>query len=399
MKKNPADITAEKNLETQLKNSNKIKIQNTLMILTGFLFIFCFGLLTLVLPQEDFSYDENRLLQTFPTISIDKIVNGSFESELSKFYSDQFPMRENFVELKTICELSTLKIENNKVIFASDGYLIKKTEYSDYSKLEENLQAIKEFESKTDIPVTSVILPRTIDVEKDNNIPFFNYFHTDKIWGKINASEANIMLLNDYFSALDDEYIYYKTDHHQTTLGAYYTYTALATSLGYTPKPLSFFERQTFSSNFLGTTYSSSPMSSIEADTIELFRYESDTNYTLEIVDTSKKYNGFYDMDAIDVKDKYSVFLYGNNGHISIYPTDETLRSQRETLLIIKDSYANAISPFLALHYNLEIIDLRYYDYSYDIINEVNPDRILILYGADSVATSDNLSMVLRLLK
>jgi len=399
MKINPADINAEKYLEIQCQKSHKINKIDFFLIVLCFLFIFIFGFLTLITPQKNFSYDENRVLQKLPEFSLKEFIDGSFEKKLSNFYSDQFPLRSKFVELKTICELSLLRLENNNVIFASDGYLIKKSEYNDYATIQKNLDTLAKLKGLTEIPIKCVLLPRTIDVAKNENLPLFDYFHTDKIWDVIYNPDAEVIVLNDYFEQISEKNVYYRTDHHQTTLGAYYTYVALSETLGFTPMNLSYFKSETVTEDFLGTTYSKSPISSIKPDTIQLFRYDGDTEFVVEIADTGIIKQGFYDMNALLEKDKYSVFLYGNHGHISIYPVDEEQRAQKETLVIFKDSFANAVASFLAIHYNLEIIDLRYFNSYDDIINDIKPDKILFLYGVDSIATSDELSNILRIFK
>ena len=190
--------------------------------------------------------------------------------------------------------------------------------------------------------------------------------------------------------------MYYKTDHHWTSLGAYYAYVEIMNSWGLTPYPLDYFTRETVSEDFYGTTWSKAGMKWVGPDTIEFIRYPGDDTLITEIVDTGEKLDGLYDRDYLAVKDKYSSFIGGNNGHVRIYPADGSpLESERETLVLIKDSFGHSLAPFLAAHFDLEIIDLRYYKLpAIDFVKETGADRVLILYNMDSLLTTNSLAML-----
>ena len=192
--------------------------------------------------------------------------------------------------------------------------------------------------------------------------------------------ESKYTLFKEYGDKLA---YYYRTDHHRTTEGAYLTYLNACKLLDVTPYPEAYFTKQTVSKDFFGTAFFRSclPKAAVSPDTIELYRYENDQNVTVTVQDTSTKFHGFYDLSKLDTTDKYAVFLGGNYAHASVFSS-----SEKPTLLLFKDSFANAVVPFLALHFNIELIDPRYATKSQmsQIFNDRNYDACLLIACMDS---------------
>jgi hypothetical protein len=171
----------------------------------------------------------------------------------------------------------------------------------------------------------------------------------------------------------DKDYVIYNTDHHLTTYGAYLVYISLADELGYIP--FADFTPALASSDFCGTSWSKSGLYLTSPDSLELYRYNGDNEFK---VTGDVNMQGLYDFAKLSEKDKYAVFLGGNYGHIKI--SDNT---NKPKLLIIKDSFANALAPFLARHFELDMVDPRYFRGDvFKIAKEC--DKVLFLYGAES---------------
>ena len=184
--------------------------------------------------------------------------------------------------------------------------------------------------------------------------------------------------------ASGQEDIWYKTDHHWTTAGAFIAYAAISKQLGIEPVGIESFRIDRVSSEFFGTSFSRVGGIWGTADSINLYRYNGDDAYTLRIPQTNTVKKGFYAWEALDGKDKYSVFLGGNYGVMTVVKDGG---EERKKLTLIKDSYANSVIPFLAIHYDITVIDPRYYtgDIS-EILSDT--DRVLVLLGADTLATT-----------
>lgn len=344
-------------------------------------FLFLFGTLLLVCPQKKLSESENRALRTWEASSWQGLLDGSLSETVSVVTRDQFPMRECWVSFKARCEQALGKRENNGVLLGADGYLMARDEYVDLSIAKENLRAAEGFSKAWESPVTSVWVPRSCDVMA-RWLP--DQYPSD-------AARRLFELLNEtphsFLQAKAEEKtkIYYRTDHHLTTEGAYFLYCELGARLGYVPRAHEEFSVETVSEQFFGSADSAVGGIASRADRIELYRYEGDERFLVTDGETGEIREGFYDASALEHKDQYAVFLGGNFAHLSV---KETRGIEKPKLLLIKDSFANALIPFLAIHFDLEIIDLRY------VAGEIFVDacdRVLILQGVDTLATDRSL--------
>ena len=351
-----------------------------------------FSLSYIFVPAKSFSEDENRVLQTSPRFSFEKLLDGTYTSQLHNYFSDQINMRSQMVEFKAFFELALGKNENNNVLLGRDGYLIETHPYTEtnYKYLKNNLYKIEKLISKIEengVSATSLIVPRKIDVLHDKFPPYYSPERNDKVWDSIGNKHVSLLdsLLNAQNSSIE---VYYKTDHHLTCDGAYEVYEELSNLLGFVPRSKHTFEIATLSNDFYGTSYSKSGFFFAKPDT--LCSPTVSDRYETTIVELGITFNGILDRDYLEKKDKYSVFLSGNNAHVKIVDTED---SSKETLLIIKDSFSHAIAPFLLYHYNVELIDPRYYIGSIeDYIVENEIENVVFLFGLDTLASA-NLSI------
>ena len=394
----PADAESMRILELQKNNADTTRLRDGILIVITSIFIAVFAILVWLLPHKSFSADENRTLQEFPKFSFEALTDGEYTADIGSFYSDQFPARRFFVGLKSVAELGQLKMQNNSVIPASGGRLVKRLEYENLDAAEKNLGTIEDFEellSAKEIPLTTVIAPRSTDIFADFLHPLYSRERADRIWGAVEESGlADLSLVEPLKKAENDGgYVWYKTDHHWTADGAYLAYSLLADELGYSPLPPEFFKPTTVSEEFYGTTWSSSGMPWTAPDQMKLYRFEGDEAYLVENMITGDVMQGFYDSSKLEVKDKYSTYLGGNQAYVRVY--DPSATQEKPKLLIVKDSFAHSLAPFLALHYELHIVDLRYYTESTaKLALSIDADRVLILVGADTLATSTDLTLL-----
>lgn len=365
---------------------------NVIFLAVCAILIFGFGAAIFILPQENVSEDENRSLQKFPSFDIEALADGSFTDDVADFYSDQFPMRSTFVGIKSVCELSLLRQENNQTIVGRNGYLISRLEYTDFTKLNSNTNFLCKLQASSSVPVAVYIAPRSIDVNKTYLPADFSSERSDSVLESLESSGLDYISGRDTLKELCDngEYVWYKTDHHWTTLGAYRAYCELGKVLGFTPAELTEFTVEQVSDSFLGTTYSSSGIKWATPDTVEYFRFDGDTSYKTEIYSNSMKlldsFDSFYNRNYLLTKDKYGSFISSNNAITKIYQPGQT----KPTLLVVKDSFANSVAPFLARHFDLILLDLREYGSTVsDFIAENHVDAVLVLCGIDSLVSYD----------
>ena len=359
--------------------------------------IYIVGILIFLLPEYPFSEIENRTLASFPMFDTETFFSGEYTRSIGKFYADRFPGRNLFLRLKSLAELSALKGQNGNVFFGKEQYLIKRLENDDLSWVSKNREAVEkiaEHLSKNQKPAVILYAPRAIDVLESKLPSLYPPERAGGVWKVLPRSQLCQILRE---KANRGESVFYKTDHHWTTNGAYYAYEFLGESLGYTPFPQNAFVHETITRDFCGTSASASLFPFVKSDSIVRFRYDGDDNFTVTDLSTGQSRQGFYDNEKLLTADKYASFLGGNFAHLRIEKTDA---KERPLLLVIKDSFANCLVPFLARHFDLELIDSRYvrtFDREF-LDNIVNSERYagtLFLWNADTLTSDIGLSRFL----
>jgi hypothetical protein len=190
-------------------------------------------------------------------------------------------------------------------------------------------------------------------------------------------------------------YVYYRTDHHWTTKGAYLAYTELMRAWGRVADiiPESAFEIETVE-DFYGTTWSRAGLKFIAPDTLELWHFEGEDGYTVTDPATDKSFSGFYNREYLAKKDKYSAFLDGTHSVLTVTKNDGT---DRPTLLVLKDSFFNSTVPFLAQHYDLVVVNLSVGGVKplSEYIAQYGCDGVLIMYNGENIMENDALASVI----
>lgn len=360
----------------------KDMIDKVLVLIFSAVLLF-WGAFILLKPVNDFSHKENRPLAGLPTFTLSGIMEGKYFEELSTFYKDQFPLRDLFTSVCSTAQLTIGRIEIGGVIPLANNKFVAVPSYNDLNVLEENIKTIENFTK--DGNSFLYIPPRAIDIFNDSLPSIYDRTDIDK---PLKLIPYNTLKLFNEFIERSDNSSYYATDHHWTTDGAYLGYTQLASILGITAYPKDSFDIQTASNEFYGTSYSSSalPRYKVIPDTVKLYRYNGDELINIKNNETNTESRGFYDLQAIEQKDKYKVFLGGNYSHLSILNT-----SPKEKLLLIKDSFANSLVPFLALHYDIEMLDPRYC--SGELLNSMlyngDFDKVLFVLSLDTLISTN----------
>lgn len=380
-----------------MKDSKKKRPLDVYSIVTSVLFfgfIVAFALMTIFLPKEKKSELENRNLASFPKVNIDDIKSTEFMTDIETYISDHFAARVPFLKLKGFSERLLGRSERNDVFITKD-MLMEKVPEPDYTSIDKSVAAINKFDEGIDAQVFMMLVPTAAAIYPDK-LPNFAPIVDQKqlieyVYGNLSSSIIPI----DAYSAMQNsssEYIYYRTDHHWTSLGAYFAYNAAGKKMGYSPLPRDSFDIQHASSNFLGTLYSKTLYDGCEPDVMDYWFGENGENILSMEVNTGmevKTYNSLYMREFLSVKDKYSSFTGSNQPLIKI----KTGCIDGPRLLVIKDSYAHSFVPFLANNYSeITMIDMRYIQTSYkSIVNPEDFDQVLILYNVSGFITDANI--------
>ena len=339
------------------------------------LFFAGFGVLHLILPDRGFSPVENRNLSQLPEFSWDDLVDGSYTADLEKYLADQFPLRDGWIGLKTAYSRLLGHREFNGVYLCGDTLIAK---VSDDSRAQANLENLRKLLGKTDIPVYVGMIPTAAETWKDKLPAGAPTFDQSDYIRQVKALGGNWVDMQGVLNAHWDESIYYRTDHHWTSLGAYYGYTALMDAMGESALPLG--SGETVSDHFNGTLYSTSGVHWLQPDTIE--RYVSGEGVTVENVLTGE-IGGLYVDSFLQEKDQYSSFMGGNN---PLYIVRNPNAVSDEKILVVRDSFSDSLAPFLSQQFSeVHLIDLRYYRTSVSgYAAENGMDAIFICYSVDN---------------
>lgn len=368
------------------EKSDRMQIIIFVLIVVGFMAAI------FMVDDKTFSEQENRVLAQAPKYSVESLKSGKLMKDIEVYLTDQFPLRDTWISAKSRMEKATGKMENNNVFFAEDDALIKRFEVENENLVEKNISAINKLVESNDIPVYFSLIPGAVSIWEEKlpvNAQNDNQKEViDSLYSKVECKTV------DNYSTLmnhKDEYIFYKTDHHWTTLGAYYGYTALADVLEFKAKPIEEYKREVVSEEFFGTVYSSSGVRWVEPDSIE--KYVSEDGKTVQkIVGTEVSSGKFYDYEKLEVKDKYAFFFGGNTALLKISSTNNKERS----LLVIRDSYSDSQIPFLTEHFSeIYMMDLRYYKLGVSrFLEEHEIDTILINYSVSNFCEDANVVML-----
>ncbi len=340
-----------------------LKYPLTILFSAFILIAFVFDIIK---PDKKFSEFENKKLTQKPKFTWQGLVNNKYTQNYEKYINDQFVGRDNWINLKSMAEMGLGKIENNGVVYGKDKYMFDKLNTPDMERLYKNMEYFKQFiEKYPDENITVGIIPNSYEVLTDkvplglNNIDQTKY--TNELFSKLNGNNLCKIYFLETLKPHKDEYIYYKTDHHWTTLGAYYAYSEYMHSMSM--EPVSLDEIKNLAMNvedFYGTYFNKSKLISAESDTITVYN-----KIPVESVEINmQKKTGLYDMKKFNTRDKYGAFLYGNNGQTVIKSSVNKYHKQGHTskILVIKDSYANSFVPFLMYNFDEKhVVVLRHF--------------------------------------
>ena len=365
-----------------------------------FVFLIFIGLMTvmfIVTPKINYSSLEKRYLEDFPEASLESVTDGEFEEGFETFFADHFPIRNMWVGINAYANFLVGNNGSNGVYNCDNGYLINEP-VSDDNRIDANLSALTDLKDKINVDMTCLIVPSTGYIMKDELPVIHNEYKDDEYFNDIKSTLDNHSIsfvdVRSRFKsdAQNGSQLYYRTDHHWTTFGAYKAYTQLMDESGLKPVKKSAFDVESYP-DFYGTTYSTSGFWFNMGDDLEVWKNpKNDKKISLDITEgeETKSYNTLYFPDHLNEDDKYPVFIDGNHALETI--TNKNVKSGK--LLVIKDSFAHCMAPFLAENYNtVTLVDPRYYKKSVsELIKKGKYDKVLVLYGIDNLATDSDLA-------
>ena len=380
-----------------MKKDRQRKVQEKLVGIIFILTLFLFLIINVIVPDREKSVQENRMLATKPKFRLSSLISGDYDEKFEAYMDDQFVGRDMWRKLKVAVDrIGGSRLENG-VYIGTNGQLLEQIEVADENHLAANIKAIKSFsESQSKIPVRMMLVPDAANV-LNHSLPSLakpeDQTHLFSMVRKDLGDSVEWIDVSTELNKHKTEKIYYKTDHHWTTLGAFYAYQAAAPSLGIDGDLSGKYVSYTVSDSFNGMLASKSGVNLGEKEQIDIYvPTEEDTDLIVDYVDEGKRSTSLYDSSKLKEKDQYTVFLGGNSSLLDI----RTVSTSTKRLLLVKDSFANSFIPFLTPYYReIVVVDPRYYSGTInDLMDSYRISEVLFLYSGNTFFKDNNISGV-----
>ena len=380
-----------------MKKDRQRKVQEKLVGIIFILTLFLFLIINVIVPDREKSVQENRMLATKPKFRLSSLISGDYDEKFEAYMDDQFVGRDMWRKLKvTVDRIGGSRLENG-VYIGTNGQLLEQIEVADKNHLAANIKAIKSFsESQSKIPVRMMLVPDAANVLNHSLPALAKPEDQTQMFSMVRKDLGDSVEWIDVSTELNKhktEKIYYKTDHHWTTLGAFYAFQAAAPSLGIDGDLSGKYVSYTVSDSFNGMLASKSGVNFGEKEQIDIYvPTEEDTDLIVDYVDEGKRSTSLYDSSKLKEKDQYTVFLGGNSSLLDI----RTVSTSTKRLLLVKDSFANSFIPFLTPYYReIVVVDPRYYSGTInDLMDSYRFSEVLFLYSGNTFFKDNNISGV-----
>lgn len=380
-----------------MKKDRQRKVQEKLVGIIFILTLFLFLIINVIVPDREKSVQENRMLVTKPKFRLSSLISGDYDEKFEAYMDDQFVGRDMWRKLKvTVDRIGGSRLENG-VYIGTNGQLLEQIEVADENHLAANIKAIKSFsESQSKIPVRMMLVPDAANVLNHSLPALAKPEDQTQMFSMVRKDLGDSVEWIDVSTELNKhktEKIYYKTDHHWTTLGAFYAFQAAAPSLGIEGDLSGKYVSYAVSDSFNGMLASKSGVNLGEKEQIDIYvPTEEDTDLIVDYVDEGKRSTSLYDSSKLQEKDQYTVFLGGNSSLLDI----RTVSTSTKRLLLVKDSFANSFIPFLTPYYReIVVVDPRYYSGTInDLMDSYRISEVLFLYSGNTFFKDNNISGV-----
>ena len=277
--------------------------------------LLCMGILSLAAffllsPKKDFSENENRYLTKLPALSLETVLDGEYTDSLNDWLADHFPQRDFFVGLKSGVEIAGGRKCINQIYVGRDDYLIEPYDRpQNTERITDTLVRFYDKIDRTKVRVNLMLVPTAVTIYKDKlpaYAPLSDQLET--AYALYDATEIPAIDCTErLLEAGSEGQLFYRTDHHWTTYGAYQGYLAYCDAKGLVPVPLQSLTAQTVTEDFAGTLYSKINDYSHKKDSIIVYTNPNDV-LTVTYVDTGEVTDSLYNFDYVKEKDKYSLF-------------------------------------------------------------------------------------------
>lgn len=376
------------------------------IVIVFIVFIVCVSGGSLLMKDRKFSPNENRYLSEVPKPSVDDILSGRFQSGLEEYLRDQICFRDEWITVKTGIQKACGDTDIGGAYVGKDGYDFEKItpEDVDDKLVARNIKAVQDYftdasETIDKSRLSFLLVPTSGLIMQDKLPKNARLFDQDAYITRVQSAISDYCFIDvrEDLAEHADRYIYYKTDHHWTSEGAYYAYEKWCESTGHPVEPLDSVSKIMESDNFRGSLYSKILDAGSAYDEIWSYGRAEQKAFGSENCTVTKDgkevADSVYDESKLKEKDQYAFFFGGNYGEVHVQNQNADADAKKKNVLVIKDSFANSFVPFLTNNYeNIYMIDLRYYNGDVNAyLQEHNITDVLVLYNISNFISDRNL--------
>lgn len=378
------------------------------LIILSVALVLAFSIGDIVMPDKSYSQLENRPLTQAPVFSFKSLFSNEFTGKYEDYIDDQFMGRDQWIDIKSRCEFYLGKVENNGIVYGKNHFMFEKYRSTNEERLAKNVDFIKKYIETSQSDVLFSIVPSSYMKNLDK-VPYgLENLDQDKYIKRINEDIENIKNKNGVktqtYDMKDLMIDYYKTDHHWTTLGAYKAYEGMMKSLKlpYVSMDASILgdEKkgnktlgQVDVQDFYGTYFNKTKSFNAVPDVLSYYHIP-----VKKVTIDGKESDSLYDLEKLKGRDKYAMFLKGNNG-ITVIESENRVRlpnEEKTRVLLIKDSFGNSFAPYLTYSFDeVVVVDLRSLNGKMSqVMAQYEFDQTIIMYNFMNLAQDVNVAKI-----
>ncbi|MBQ8687918.1 MAG: hypothetical protein IJ512_05145 [Ruminococcus sp.] len=302
--------------------------------------------------------------------------------------SHSAPGKDSAMRLRTLLSLAT---GNEKIgsVYISEERLLREPELLDETALAETAAYINAFYQQYTVPVCLAAIPSATEIYTeclpDHAVVPSQLEALDTFY---EATDTQIRKIDAYhvLSTFKEDYIYYRTDTSWTSYGAYCVYRNIIRKMGYYPVPYDSYSITHVKNDFRGDLHAECLFDRVTADILDVYTCaDSSEIVSMRSFDGSTwKDCALYHYDLLETEDAASFYMGEPQLHVQI----QTDVENGKQLLVLKDSYADCMIPFLMQHYaQIDVIDVSCLDRPLsELLEPTAYQQVLILCDADTYA-------------
>lgn len=366
----------------------KNRIEQWITVIAFCAFLGIMMLLYLFLPKQEFSELEKRYLEDKPELTMDTLTSGEFGADVDLYMADHIPGRDFFVGLNAYVELYTGRQVTKDIYLAEEDRLVEAPVQWNEAQAAKNVSSVNNFAQILGREVDFMVVPSAGWAAQDSirgvADPYLDESHIEKLYAMAGENVNCVDMLEVFRDQAD---LYYRTDHHWTSQGAYEAYAAYMDLKGKEYPAQEEFTITT-AEDFTGSTYTRAALWMIPGEPLEMWTCTENLQVTNE---NGIAHEGVFYEERLQETDKYTVFLDGNHSVVTI---ENPNNAGKGSILVVRDSYSNCLGGFLAESYETVVLaDLRYMNNQTvsQLDEQYNFDDVLVCYSLGNFLTDNNL--------